>query len=250
MKYFKRYLFQNFNLKMIQREIFNNKPIILDHIAHRTFKNDNLTREYLKNNKIFYLENDVYNFPNYNVQATWLNVNGDKFNNSYSNSIHQLNDKIKGTPRIFISTYKGVETDINLKNSKLDLDEINWHINNKHELLSYELYKNIFEKNQYLAWTLLFRNRINHIAIEVDDISDIYEKTKKKLKINNPKSPIQISEDGNLLQFSTKSGLYPCKFKEGYYEIPRNFVEFVERKNNREGFSEKNANIVFQSTYH
>ena len=37
---------------------------------------------------------------------------------------------------------------------------------------------------------------------------------------------------------------YPIKFQEGMFEIPYQFLEFVERKNNREGFSEKNANII------
>jgi 4-hydroxyphenylpyruvate dioxygenase-like putative hemolysin len=74
------------------------------------------------------------------------------------------------------------------------------------------------------------------------------EKVKNILPLNNPDAPLQVSEDKKLLQFSTKSTLYPVKFKEGAFEIPRNFIEFIERKDNREGFSEKNANVVFNST--
>ena len=56
---------------------------------------------------------------------------------------------------------------------------------------------------------------------------------------------LQISEDQNLIQFSTKAEDNLVKFTEGYFNIPAFFIEFIERKNNREGFSEKNANYTF-----
>ena len=89
---------------------------------------------------------------------------------------------------------------------------------------------------------------MNHIGIEVENIEDIAKKVSEFLPLNNPQTPIQVSEDGNLLQCSTKATMYPFKFEEGNYDIPFNFIEFIERKNNRRGFSEKNANIVFSST--
>lgn len=68
------------------------------------------------------------------------------------------------------------------------------------------------------------------------------------LPLNNPENPLQISNDKNLLQFSTKASKYPYRFEEGNYEIPYNFIEFIERKNNKKGFSQTNANIVINST--
>jgi 4-hydroxyphenylpyruvate dioxygenase-like putative hemolysin len=38
------------------------------------------------------------------------------------------------------------------------------------------------------------------------------------------------------------------KFIDGEYEVPRSFVEFVERRNNREGFENNNASKIFNST--
>ena len=255
MNHLRRFLTNNFDLTTVKRAIFYNKPIILDHIAHRTFKGDTIMSNYLKDYNCFYLENDLYKFDKQNAYAEWLNIKEDKYNTKYTYDLYKLikNKKIEdnniiGTPRIFVSTYSGIYNDNNFLSSNLDLDLINWHISNPNEKLSYDLYKEIYDKNQYLAWTLVFRNRINHIGIQVDDINETYKKVKNILSINNPDSPIQVSLDGNLLQFSTKSTFYPYKFKEGNFEIPRNFIEFVQRKKNREGFSEKNASVVFNST--
>ena len=248
MNYIKRFLQNNFELNLVYRNVFNSKPMLIDHIAHRTFAEDKVATNYLKNFSGYFLKNDKYNFQKHNATAEWLDFEGNKFDNSYYNNLKLQTNKIYGTPRVFISTYCGVYNDENLKNSNIDLDLVNYHIKNKNEKISYDLYKNIKSYNQYLAWTLVFRNKINHIGFEVDDIQDILQKVSNILPINNPEYPIQVSEDGNLLQFSTASALYPFKFKEGNYEIPKNFIEFVQRKNNREGFSEKNANIVFDST--
>ena len=51
-----------------------------------------------------------------------------------------------------------------------------------------------------------------------------------------------------MMRYRSKSIYLPYKFIEGTYLVPYYFLEFVERKNNREGFSQKNANIVFNST--
>ena len=248
MKHLRRFLKRNLELRLIQRNIFDDKPMTIDHIAHRTFKNDTIITDYTKKYRQYYLVNDRYNFKKFNAYAEWLNFNGNKSDNEYINSLHFWNKTIVSTPRIFISTYAGIYTDPNFISSNIDLNLIDWHINNPNEKLSYDFYKQIYEKNQYLAWTLVFRNKINHIGIEVNNIENVLEKVKEILPLNNPEAPLQISEDKNLLQFSTKSSLHPVKFKEGAYEIPRNFIEFIERKNNREGFSEKNANVVFNST--
>ena len=130
----------------------------------------------------------------------------------------------------------------------IDIDKIDFHIKNPDSIISYKLYREIWEKNQYLAWTLVHRNNINHVAIEVTDINFAFEKVSAILPINNPETPIQISEDKNLLQFTTKSSLKSVLFEEGPFNIPHNFIEFIERKNNRDGFSMKNADIIFNST--
>tara|TARA_A100001011_G_C14189531_1_gene790652 strand:- start:141 stop:893 length:753 start_codon:yes stop_codon:yes gene_type:complete len=248
MNYLKRFLYHNFDLNLIQRNVFNNTPLVIDHVAHRSFNSDLIKNEYLKKYNGFYLEKDTFHFDNHNATAVWLNYNGNKFNSAYINSLHNFRKNIIGTPRVFLSTYNDIYNDPNFFDTNIDLNLINWHIYNPNQKLSYDLYKQIRDKNQYLAWTLIFQNKLNHIGIEVDNIEDVLNKVQKILPLNNPESPIQVSEDGDLLQFSTKSKLYPHKFTEGTFEVPRNFIEFVQRKNNRDGFSQKNANVVFNST--
>ena len=135
-----------------------------------------------------------------------------------------------------------------MKNSDIDLENVQWHIDNPTEKISFNLYEKLTVHNQYLAWTLLHRENVNHIGIEVFNIQSVAEKVSKILPLNNESAPIQVSEDGLLFQFNTKSTIRPYDFIEGEYEIPYNFLEFVERKDGRDGFSQKNANIVFDST--
>jgi len=248
MNYLRKFLSTNLQLRSIQENIYKNAPMTIDHLAHRTFKGDNVSRVYAIENSNFKLQNDRYNFKKHNAYAEWWNYNGNKFDNEYINSLHIFDKSIIGTPKIFISTYAGVDCDENFKNTNIDLDQIKWHIEHPNGLMSYDLYTQIYEKNQYLAWTLIHRNNVNHIGLEVENIEDIAQKVSEFLPLNNTTTPIQVSEDGNLLQCSTKATMYPFKFEEGLFEIPFDFIEFIERKNNRKGFSEKNANIVFDST--
>ena len=244
MNYLKKYVNNNTNLvNLVFNEIFKKKSMKLDHIAHRTFKNDLVSHTYIKKHSNFKLMNDRFRFTNHHAYAEWWDNIENK--NIYNDSIDK---RFHGKPKLFISTYKGVENDPNLINSNIDIDKIDFHIKNPDSIISYKLYREIWEKNQYLAWTLVHRNNINHVAIEVTDINFAFEKVSAILPINNPETPIQISEDKNLLQFTTKSSLKSVLFEEGPFNIPHNFIEFIERKNNRNGFSMKNADIIFNST--
>ncbi len=175
-------------------------------------------------------QKDKYNFKRHNASAIWLKHDREII------------------PRIFISGYNSIYDDKNILASNLDIEKIVYYINNEEAKISYKFYNEIYEKNQYLAWTLIFRDNImNHIAFNVKDIKCLYKKLKKDeiIEISNN---IQISEDKKLLQFSTKSEKNLVKFPDGKYYIPTYFFEFVERLDNREGFSEKNADIIFDST--
>jgi len=161
------------------------------------------------NTRLYTLKNDIYNFPHMNVKATWMKSN---------------------CCRVFISQYEGKE---------------NFKINN------FEDYKRIKNENDYVAWTLLHGNDINHVALEVRDIHDIIEKIKRDgtIQLNNENNPIKVSKDGNLLQASTIADKIYYKFPDGEgHLVPYTFVEFVERRNKREGFESENAKEIFKST--
>jgi hypothetical protein len=158
----------------------------------------------------FALRKEQYFFPHINVKAIWLQ--SPEF-------------------RVFLSQYEGL---------------------NKFHICSFEDYKHIQKKNDYVAWTLLHRYDINHVAIRVDNIEEIVDKIKKdtNLRLNNELEPIEKSIDGKLLQASTVADTIPYLFPNGEtHNVPYAFVEFVERKEGREGFETKNATRIFTSTH-
>ena len=248
MNYLKKYLHTNNQFNRVIKDIFSSNPIIIDHLAHRTFDIDNVYKVYSDYKDLFELNEEIYNFRQHNATAEWWKCTENNFDNKYTNELYFCNPKIFGTPRIFVSRYLGLKNDDNLKNSDIDLENVQWHIDNPTEKISFNLYEKLSEHNQYLAWTLLHRENVNHIGIEVNNIKTIAERVSKICPLNNESAPIQVSEDGLLFQFSTKSTIRPYTFIEGEYDVPYNFLEFVERKDGRDGFSQKNANIVFDST--
>lgn len=210
-------------------ERYKNHILGVDHIAFRSlYKGMNKfdTTMYVK-------KNDIYKFPEYNVQANeYYKINKN------ANAEYPL--------RIFSSYYAGEHT-LNSQIRKMFCELQNEEFG---EMYSYEKYLQIYNWNQYVAWTMLHKDTINHIAFQVDDvekvtnamINDRFKFSKTNDKILN------ISPDGDLLQSSHMSIQKLYKFKDGYRSVPYTFLEFVERRNGREGFSESNANQIMHST--
>lgn len=199
--------------RYVKKFLFN-KKVKIDHIAHRSFNYQPLKTFYCQNN--FVVQRDRYVFNNIKTTAIWLkSLNPHSF-------------------RIFLSQYEGDER---CKDIKIN---------------SYQDYKIIQQGNDYVAWTLLHKNDINHVAIEVDDIEEIIEKVKKDgtIQLNNEDNPIAKSKDGKLLQASTVADKILYEFPNGETRlVPYTFVEFIERKDGREGFETKNATKIFTSTH-
>jgi len=117
-----------------------------------------------------------------------------------------------------------------------------------------EKYNALKKIDQYLAWTYIWGEDINHIAFELseypDDFETIIEKMKQDLnltmnKFGKNESEIMISQDKLLKQASTKSDIVD--------EIPKAYIEFVDRSYNkygvkRDGFDTFSANNIFEST--
>jgi hypothetical protein len=205
-----------------------NRCYKLDHFAYRSFNMAPIAKRFM--NEGYQLENDKYEFAN-NVSARWL-----------SHARY---------PSLFVSQYNGTSRDLKLKQKiKINLEEVDEIIKCR-EKLTYSLYKEIASTNQYLAWTLLFENKINHVAFQVADIEEAVRQIKTdfpEYQINNPEDPIQVSQDGDLMQFSIKADMIDYKFNDGIHKVPFSFTEFVERKNGRRGFETQNASKIFEST--
>lgn len=214
--------FLNLSTKMF------NRSYKLDHFAYRSFNMAPIAKRFM--NERYALKNDKYEFAN-NVSARWL-----------SHARY---------PSLFVSQYNGIANDLKLKlNSEINLEEVELIIKER-EKLTYSLYKEIASTNQYLAWTLLFENKINHVAFQVSDIKEAVRQIKTdfpEYQINNPEDPIQVSRDGDLMQFSIKAELIDYEFSDGTHKVPFSFTEFVERKNGRRGFETQNASKIFEST--
>ncbi len=85
-----------------------------------------------------------------------------------------------------------------------------------------------------------------------DDIEEIIAKIKKDatITLNNEDNPIQVSSDKKLLQASTIADKISYKFPNGeIHLVPYTFVEFIQRKDNREGFETTNAATILKSTH-
>jgi len=206
---FKKYVQFTPTFRYITNKFFYN-TFKIDHIAHRSFDYKPLVNFYTENS--FIKRKDKYDFPNMNVSAIWLQP-------PYG---HEF--------RVFVSQYEGKQ---------------NYFIKN------YEHYLAIKRENDYVAWTLLHNNDINHIAIEVHDIYEVVKKLREDgtIQFNNEDNPVNVSKDGNLLQASTVSDKILYRFPDNELHIvPYAFVEFIQRKNNREGFESGNAAQIFKST--
>jgi hypothetical protein len=99
--------------------------------------------------------------------------------------------------------------------------------------------------DDYITWTWLYDNEINHLAIDMSDYED-FENTILKmaedlnLDMNQDEGLFQTSKDGKLIQCSTKADFYEGRRK--------NYIEFVKRIDGRDGFEGNNAYGIFQST--
>lgn len=210
-------------------ERYNKNILGIDHIAFRSlYKGMNKfdTAMYEK-------KNEIYRFPEYKVKA-----------NEYYKIDKNANAEYP--LRIFSSYYAG-EHQFNSQISKIFCALQN---NDFGEIYSYDKYLQIYNWNQYVAWTMLHKDTINHIAFQVDDIEKVTNTMIKDgftfSKMNN--KILNISPDGDLLQSSHVSIQTLYKFTDGYRNVPYTFLEFVERRNGREGFSESNANQIMHST--
>lgn len=196
-----------------------------DHIAFRNLCKIDIEHNYLDK------QEDLYHFPHYNSQAEWF-----KFKRLYPYK------------RLFGSYYLNVENDNRL--NKYDKRLVRYIINNPQSKISYDIYQKINKKNQYLGWTLIHENKINHIALSVNKIHNLVDKLEhdgyKLNKING--SVVHTGLNGKLLQASIMSDIIDYQFPDGIYKIPGSYVEFVERIDNVDGFNNENASKIMNST--
>lgn len=221
---FQKYIHENNNYYKITQK-YKNLIVGIDHIAFRSLNKINR----IEPDSHTLIQDDFFEFKKYNASARWFKTDND----------------IK---RIFSSWYNGIDKDNNFNNEEKKLiDDL---LNNKINL-SYDDFLFIHDKNQYLAWQLVNKNKINHIAYEVTDIYDITNKLiNDGHKMNEVNGSIyNIGLNGKLIQTSIISNKILYEFDNNIVkEVTGSFIEFVQRIDNIEGFDNENANNIAVST--
>jgi len=178
---------------------------------------------YVKIDHVAHRSFDLRNLRN--LQSFYKNKNFEKMNDIYNFPVLNVTATWMKSKcfRVFLSQYNG---------------------NNNFIINNYDSYQRLRRVNDYVAWTYIHKNDINHVAIEVHDIYDIVKKIQddNKLQLNNSENPIQISKVADKVPYTFQDG--ECQL------VPYTFVEFVQRKNNREGFESGNAKEILKSTNH
>jgi hypothetical protein len=118
-----------------------------------------------------------------------------------------------------------------------------------------EKYNALKKIDQYLAWTYIWGEDINHIAFELSDYPDDFETIINKMKKDLDLTLNQFGKDGNEIMVSKDKLLRQASTKSDIVDgIPKAYIEFVDRHSNkygvkRDGFDTFSANNIFESTY-
>lgn len=198
----------------------NGNKIKYDHMAFRSIYSDkfnNISNLLLMNNGYKNM-NETIHIP----QKT--HTDAKKIAHWFKNDKQQI-------PRVFLSMaeitpeqYQLIKSDMSERNKLKELRKLG---------------------DDYVYWTYLYDDEINHVAIDMSDFEDfektIYQMTNDlNLEMNDSQGLFQVSADKKLIQCSTKSDFYLGNRK--------NYIEFVKRIDGRDGFEGNNAYGIFQST--
>ena len=72
MNYIKKYLQSNNQVHRVIKDVFNSKPVLIDHLAHRTFNITNIYKDYSKYK--YQLQDEMYQFHEHNATENGGNV--------------------------------------------------------------------------------------------------------------------------------------------------------------------------------
>lgn len=204
-------------------------------------------RSMKENTKIFSkdeyeLQKKVYDVPEYDVKVkTFKNkkmlMNDYEYNDNANTlmalNVNEYNVHKMTIPTIYYWYYTGFETN--------KCDKINKMITVLEEegrfgeIYTYEDYKYVYDRNKFLAWTMLFGKRIEHVALETNNIYQLsYKLMKDGYAFNTTTKCNDIfnhSEKDKVIQSSLVELKTVYKFKDGSYKVPYTHIEFIEKYN-------------------
>jgi hypothetical protein len=101
------------------------------------------------------------------------------------------------------------------------------------EIYSYNDYKYVYDRNKFLAWTMLFGKNIHHVALETNNIYHLTHKLMKDGYVFNNTlkcdTVFNVSAKNKLIQSSLVELKTIYKFKDGSRKIPYNYLELIEK---------------------
>ena len=203
------------------------------HVSFRSLKEN--TNLFDKNEYI--LQKETYEMPEYNAKIkTYKNNNSLSEYNDNTNILMALNlDEYNVhkmvIPTIYYSYYDGHEENrCDKMNKMIDVLEEEGKFG---EIYSYNDYKYIYDRNKFLAWTMLFGKNMHHVALETDNIYHLSYKLLKDGYTFNKTSKcdtiFNVSLNKKVIQSSLIEMNTIYHFTDGSYKIPFTYIELIEK---------------------
>lgn len=233
----------------------NEKAVINDHIALRTFDFDHINVDVLGH---WFIQAGYECKENYTFEAKHLTAK------------HYEHKTDKDAPRVFISQLITKDFSPYLQEKAKEFADAvpsllleNENILHSGSVLkkpSFEVYNKLREESEYAAWVYVYGFRANHFTVSINHLENYntIEKVNQLLKdngflMNEVGGEIKGSPEELLEQSSIKAGILKYEFAEGTYEIPSCFYEFARRYEDSDGelfsgFIAKSADKIFEST--
>ncbi len=250
------YYNQNPSVKKVYELFVRNGEIVEnDHIAFRTYSDSRLNIEKLAIifESVGYEAKDQYHFKEKKLRA-----------------IHFENDKVKNSPKVFISELILNECSEFLCRTIIKLiDEIPKKEFESKDLLfkgniwgkpDYAVYEKLRLESEYAAWLYVYGFRANHFTVSINSLKNFetIEKVNQLLKdngfmLNQSGGEIKGTPEMLLQQSSIMADIISVDFKEGSFEIPSCYYEFALRFKDKNGylyngFHAQSADKIFEST--
>lgn len=206
-------------------------------------------RSMKENTKIFdeneyVLQKNVFDVPEYDVKVKTFNnkkiLNKDYEYNDSANTLMALNVNEYNVHKMMIPTihywyYTGFDDN--------KCDKINKMIRILEEegkfgeIYTYDDYKYVYERNKFLAWTMLFGKNIHHVALETNNIYQLTHKLMKDGYVFNKTTKcdcvFNLSNKNKLIQSSLVELKTIYKFKDGSRKVPYTYLELIEKYDNK-----------------
>jgi len=191
----------------------------------------------------YVLQKETYEAPEYNAKINmyknkkvltnrYYNDNdNDTANSLMALNVSEYNIHKMEIPTIYYWYYTGCEDNKCDKiNKMIDVLEQEGTFG---EIYSYYDYKYVYDRNKFLAWTMLFGKNIHHVALETNNIYHLTHKLMKDGYVFNNAlkcdTVFNVSAKNKLIQSSLVELKTIYKFKDGSRKIPYNYIELIEK---------------------